>query len=133
MEAALGSHSYGQLSYHLIIVTKYRRPALKGLSDEVKLVLNEIAIENRMRMHAIEVASDHVHMFISVKYTQPLPEAVQRLKGKSSYILFKSHPEIKRMLWGGHLWGRQKFIRSVGSVTEEAIRRYIADSKTHDL
>ena len=53
MEAALGSHSYGQLSYHLIIVTKYRRPALKGLEPEVKLILNEIAIENSMSMHAI--------------------------------------------------------------------------------
>jgi len=71
-------------------------------------------------------------MFISIKYTQPLPTAVQRLKGKSSYILIKSHPEIKRMLWGGHLWGRQKFIRSVGSVSESTIRRYIEDSKHHD-
>lgn len=133
MEAALGSRKYGQLSYHVIIITKYRKPVLKDLADEVKLVLNEIAIEHEMKLYAIEASSNHVHMFISIKYTLSLPKAMNYLKGKSAYLLFKSHPEIRKILRKGHLWSRGGFIRSVGSVTEESIRRYIEDSKVHDL
>lgn len=133
MEAALGSHKYGQLSYHVIIITKYRKPVLKGLESEVMLVLNHIALENSMRMLCIEVAKDHVHMFISVCRIEDTSKIFPYLKGKSAYLLFKSHPELRKELRKGHLWSRGGFIRSVGSVTEESIRRYIEDSKEHDL
>ena len=133
MEAALGSHKYGQLSYHVIIITKYRRPALKGLESEVRLVLSHIALENSMRMFSIEVASDHVHMFIGIKRIEDTSKIFPYFKGKSAYLLFKSHPELRRELRKGHLWSRGGFIRSVGSVTEESIRKYIEDSKHHDL
>lgn len=133
MEAALGSHKYGQLSYHVIIITKYRKPVLKGLESEVMLVLNHIALENSMRMLSMEVASDHVHMFISIQRIEHTAKIFPYLKGKSAYLLFKSHPELRKELRKGHLWSRGGFIRSVGSVTEESIRRYIEDSKLHDL
>jgi len=124
MEASLSSYIYGQLSYHLIFVTKYRRQVLK-FKGEVKLVLDEITLEHKMKIYAIEVLEEHVRLFISIHYTMSISTAIQLLKGKSAYLIFKSHPEIKQQLWGGHLWSRGKFIRSVGSVTEEAIRRYI--------
>ena len=103
MEAALGGHGCGQLSYHLIIITKCRRPALKGFTDELKLILNEIAIEHKMKLYAIEVASDHIHMFISIRHTMALSYAIQMLKGKSAYLMFKAHPEIKQQFRTGHL------------------------------
>jgi len=129
MELESFSHSYGQLAYHVVLVTKYRRQVLK-FKDEVKLILNEIAIENGMKLYAIEVQPDHVHIFVSIKPSMPISLALKFLKGKSSRILFKVHPEIKQQLWGGHLWSRGTFIRSVGSVTAESIERYIYESQS---
>ena len=123
------SHVYGQLAYHIVLVTKYRRQVLE-FKDEVKLVLNEIAIEHQMKVHAIEVLEEHVHLFISMKPTLPISIALKFLKGKSARILFKSNPEIRQQLWGGHLWSRGTFIRSVGSVTAESIERYIRESQS---
>jgi len=85
-----------------------------------------------MKIYAMEVASDHVHMFISIRHTMALSYAMQLLKGKSAYLMFKAHPEIKHQFRTGQLWSKAKFIRSVGSVTEEYIRRYIEYSKSHD-
>jgi REP element-mobilizing transposase RayT len=33
-------------------------------------------------------------------------------------------------LWGGHLWSRGKFFRSVGAVTTEKVEYYIKESQT---
>ncbi|MDI6806833.1 MAG: IS200/IS605 family transposase [Candidatus Aenigmarchaeota archaeon] len=131
MELQSFSHSYGQLAYHVVLVTKYRRQVLsKDKHDVVKLIFNEIAIKHAMKLHAIEVLEEHVHIFITIPPTLCLSKAMQLLKGISSRILFKAFPEIKQKLWGGHLWSKGKFFRSVGSVTAEAIQHYIRETQS---
>jgi putative transposase len=130
MELESFSHSYGQLAYHVVLVTKYRRQVLKDKQDIVKLIFNEIAIQHGWKLYATEVLPDHVHLFLSTKPTVSPSQLFQFLKGTSSRILFKAFPEIKEQLWGGHLWSRGKFIRSVGSVTAESIEHYIRESQS---
>lgn len=50
---------------------------------------------------------------------------LKALKGVSARLLFKSHPEIKQSLWGGHLWNPSYFVATVSEKTEEEIRQYI--------
>lgn len=130
MELESFSHAYGQLAYHIVLVTKYRRQVLGAdKKDIVKLAFNEIALKHKMKLYAIEVLSDHVHLFISAKPTLSPSKLLQLLKGTSARFLFQAFPEIKKFLWKVHLWSRGKFIRSVGSVTAEAIQHYIQESQ----
>jgi putative transposase len=39
-------------------------------------------------------------------------------------------PEIKQKLWKGHLWNSSFYIETVGSVSEEAVKKYIERQKT---
>ena len=55
------------------------------------------------------------HMVWSVKY----------LKGISGRKLFERFPEIRNQLWKGELWNHSYYVETVGSVSEENIRRYI--------
>ena len=55
------------------------------------------------------------HMVWSVKY----------LKGISGRKLFERFPEIRNQLWKGELWNHSCYAETVGSVSEENIRRYI--------
>ena len=55
------------------------------------------------------------HMVWSVKY----------LKGISGRKLFECFPEIRNQLWKGELWNYSYYVETVGSVSEENIRRYI--------
>ena len=38
---------------------------------------------------------------------------------------FRTFPEIRNQLWEGELWNHFYYVETVGSVSEENIRRYI--------
>ena len=129
------SHCYGQLNYHIVLVTKYRRRIF--ITDYMKSVLEvvfrDIAKNKGYVIQAIRILEEHVHMFLSVKPSQSLPDVFRNLKGISARIMFQLFPEIKQKLWAGHLWSRGKFIRSAGAVTSETIERYIEESQDKHL
>nr|WP_243873547.1 IS200/IS605 family transposase [Blautia wexlerae] len=47
------------------------------------------------------------------------------MKGISGRKLFERFPEIRNQLWKGELWNHSYYVETVGSVSEENIRRYI--------
>jgi putative transposase len=93
-------------NYHLIWAIKYRRKVLVG-SVEVRLVevLKMIAENHSYQLLAARVHDgDHVHLFVSVPPKVCIPEMVRVFKCVSAQLLFNEFPQIKRQLWGGHLW-----------------------------
>ena len=129
------SHCYGQLNYHVVLVTKYRRRIFitNHIRSVLEVVFMDIAKSKGYVIHAIRILEEHVHMFLSVKPNNSISEIFQNLKGISARIMFQLFPEIKQKLWAGHLWSRGKFIRSAGAVTSETIERYIRESQDKHL
>jgi len=116
-----------QANYHLIWVTKYRRKVLMG-SVEIRLeeVLKMIADNHGYQLLTARVHhGDNVHVFVSAKPKVCIPGIVSVLKSNSARLLFEEFPQIKLRFWGGHLWSRGKFYRSIGQVNAETIKRYI--------
>ena len=128
--------SVGQCAYHLVLVPKYRH---KVFADEqvkktCEIVLCDVAKQLNCLPQAIEVMEDHVHLFLDMDYRQSLPKVFHRLKGTTSRILLMYFPELKRKyFWGGNLWSKGKFFRSVGCVTDETVKRYIEQSQHNDF
>jgi putative transposase len=135
MQLASFSHGYGQLAYHIVLVTKYRRKMFGAelLAKRVDTTLREIANRYKMQIHALKVLEDHVHIFINFKPSMSLSAVFQYLKGISSYEIFKDFPWLKAKFRTGHMWSRGKFFRTVGSVTAEAIEHYINESQKKHL
>ena len=74
----------------------------------------------------MEVANDHVHLFLSFPPRYSISKAVGILKSISASRVFQEHPEVKRELWGGERWEDGYFAGTVGDkVTAEIIKRYI--------
>ena len=71
------------------------------------------------------VASDHVHLLVSVPPNQSVSDLMQRLKGRSSRKLLQEFTELSRQFWGRHMWARGYFAASSGNVTDEIIKQYI--------
>jgi len=69
-----------------------------------------------------------VHCFVKIPPTMCISKALNLLKGYSSYKLFQKHKWLRRYFRKGHFWSPGKFFRSVGNVTAEAIKNYIAQS-----
>lgn len=75
---------------------------------------------------------DHVHLFISVPPAQAVATAVKLVKGTSARMLFARFPQIKRELWGGHLWNPSYYVGTAGQVNSETIQKYIERQKEKD-
>jgi putative transposase len=54
-----------------------------------------------------------------------LSKVVQRIKGKTAYLMFREFPTLKNRLWGGHLWSPSKYVVTVGGATIETVKKYI--------
>jgi putative transposase len=119
------------VNYHIVWSVKYRRPVLTvKIDDYLKKILYETADEKGFVLHALEVMPDHVHVFASAHPKLSASYIVKMLKGISGRKLFMEFPEIKQKLWKGHLWNSSFYIETVGSVSEEAVKKYIERQKT---
>lgn len=120
------AHSVYDLKYHVVWVTKYRKPILRG---EVALRTRELIRQTCATLEVYivsgHVSADHVHLLLSVPPHLAVSQLVQRLKGRSSRRLLEEFSELKRQYWGDHRWARGYFAVTTGNVTDEIIRQYI--------
>ena len=72
-----------------------------------------------------KIASNHVHIYVSVPPYQSISKLVQYLKEKSSRKIQQEFPELRRKYWKKHLWAVGYFVRTTGNVTEQTIKNYI--------
>lgn len=119
------------IQYHIVWCTKYRKPVfVNGLENETAGYLKETAESLEMDILAMEVMPDHVHLLVDARPQLRPSDAVKILKGNTARWLFLQHPELKRSLWGGHLWNPSYFIASVSDRSRAQVERYIAEQKT---
>jgi len=75
-------------------------------------------------------------LFVSIPPKFSVSDTVQYFKGYSARKIFLEFPWLKQFelgekrFWGGHLWSRGYFFRSVGSTTDKAVEFYVKSVKT---
>ena len=121
------SHTVYETKYHLVWAPKYRKWILRGdIQMRVEELFREIAENHEIEIDTLEVAEDHVHLFVSFPPRMSISSVVGKLKSISAREVFRKHPEVKKELWGGHFWQTGYFVRTSGDqVTAEIIRNYI--------
>jgi len=72
------------------------------------------------------VASDHVHLFVSIPPQVTISRLVQWSKGETSHKLPGEFAHLRKAFWGQHLWARGYSCCISGNVTDEVIAEYIA-------
>ena len=115
------------INYHIVWCTKYRRKVLTpAIETRLQEILDGIGKEKGFAVVMAEVGeSDHIHCFVSAPPKLSVTDIVRYLKGISGRYLFMEFPEIKEKLWRGHLWNDSYFVETIGSTSEENIRKYI--------
>jgi putative transposase len=114
------------IQYHLVWCVKYRHDVLVDRMEfDTKLIIQDIADKHEIKIVDMETDKDHIHVLIECKPQHYIPNIVKAFKGVSARRLFKLHPELRKRLWGGHLWNPSYFIATISENTEEQIRRYI--------
>ena len=61
------SHTVYDIKYHLVWITKYRKPVLRGaIAERVRDLIREICKARDVEILKGHVSADHVHIFVSV-------------------------------------------------------------------
>ena len=120
------SHTTYDLKYHLVWITKYRKPLLRGpVAERTRELIREICRSHDVEILKGHVSKDHVHLFVSVPPQLSVSGLMKSLKGKSSRRLMQENASIRKQCWGQHVWARGYFAASSGNVTDEVIMKYI--------
>jgi putative transposase len=134
MRLIKSAHTIYQTQYHIVIVTRFRRPWINaGVAAFLKLKLKEIT-EYFPDWEYVEIGTDidhmHLHMVIPPKYA--VSKVVETIKSNTSTALKQKFDFLKKVYWRGTgIWSVGFFVSTVGA-DEATIRRYVAEQGKED-
>ena len=113
----------------MVFPVKYRR---KAISDEVEQTIIEVGkgISERYEIYFVEIGADenHIHFLIQSVPKISVEVIVRTVKSIMAKEIFKIHPEVKRILWGGNFWTSGYYANTVGQYgNEEVIKKYLRE------
>ena len=122
------SHCTYDIKYHIVWITKYRKPVIIGqIAYRTREIIRMVCETNEVQIIAGHVGKDHIHLLVSVPPHISASKLVQYIKGSTSRKLQMEYKELNKQFWGQHLWARGYFVASSGNVTDEIIAQYIKD------
>lgn len=119
-------HSVFKLTYHLVLVVKYRRKVINNqVATRIREIGEYIAPNYNITFLEYNHDSDHVHILFSAHPNSALSKYINAFKSASSRRAKKEFPEIKKYLWKEHFWSRSFCLLSTGGAPIEVIKKYI--------
>ena len=126
MQYDKGKHCVFYHRYHVVWSTKYRFKVLRGdIKLRAREIIRRVCSENEVDIISGVISSDHVHMFISVPPKISISELMRKVKGKSSFLIQREFPALKKRYWGQRFWGRGYFSTTNGAITEDIVLQYL--------
>ena len=97
-----GKHSPFLHRFHLVWITKYRYKVLHGdVWFRVREIIRQVCSENGVEIIKGVLASDHVHMFVSIPPKVLVADLMRKIKGKSSHKVQREFPQLKKRYRAG--------------------------------
>ena len=92
------NHSAYQLNYHFVFIPKYRKSILKdGLAESLNEIIREICKHYGFEIYALEIRSDHLHIFLSAPPKWSPLKICRTIKSISARKIFqKKTPSTKK-------------------------------------
>lgn len=125
-----GSHTKTRLTVHLVWITKYRYSVLQGDIQERcrRLIIQDCDSLDIVILEGV-VSKNHIHLHIEYPPKLSISSIAKQLKGRSSRLLQKEYPSLKKKYWGQHFWARGYGAFSTGNITDKMVKDYIDNHK----
>ena len=119
------------IQYHIVWCVKYRHKIITPtIEKSLIVILQKIASDNKFSIIEFNSDLDHIHLLIDCSPQHYIPNIIKALKGVSARLIMLEYGnELRKKLWGGHLWNPSYFIATVSENTEEQIKNYIKNQK----
>lgn len=120
-------HSVFKLTYHLVLVIKYRR---KVINDQIATRIREIGeyIAPNYNTTFLEFNHnrDHVHILLSAHPQSALSKYINAFKSASSRLIKKEFPEIRKYLWKEYFLSRSFCLLTTGGAPIDVIKNILS-------
>ncbi|CAI50046.1 IS200-type transposase ISNph6 [Natronomonas pharaonis DSM 2160] len=124
------AHSVSSCKYHFVWCRKYRHQILNAVEDDVRELFDETADHFGHEILALEIADDHVHLFVQTDSKYSPANIARQFKSYSGKHLLERYPEIRESyFWGGGFWKVGYYVGTTGAVSEEVVERYIEETE----
>ena len=125
-----GRHCVFTLHVYLVFVTKYRYGVLTPQAlESLKEIFEAVCRDFEAELVETNGEEDHVHLLVHYPPKVPVSKLVNSLKGVSSRLLKKKHPELEKKYWKGKLWSPSYFAGSCGGAPISVIRQYVEQQR----
>ncbi|MGC8790524.1 MAG: IS200/IS605 family transposase [Desulfurella sp.] len=132
MNLSSNRHAVFKLTYHLVVVTKYRHKVINGkINERLKTITKDI-FENKWhcKLIAVETETDHIHIAFEGYPHLQLSKLVNNFKTVSSRLIRKEFSDyLKQFYWKPFFWSPSYCILSTGGAPIDIIRQYIENQK----
>ena len=120
-------HSCFLLTYHLVLVTKFRNPVLQGnVRESVFSTIRDILTERDCGIMEMNGEADHIHVLFEAGPEVSLMELVNVIKTKTARFARRDFPdEVQKYYWKQYFWTDSYFVMTVGSNTIDVVTEYI--------
>ena len=126
MENRKSSHTTTNIMVHIVWITKYRYPVLKGdIKKRCHQLIIQICDSMDIRIIGGVVSREHIHLHIEYAPKLSIFDIVKRLKGRTSNKIQMEFPQLKKRYWGKHLWAIGYGAWSTGNITKEILAEYL--------
>ena len=135
MDYSKKAHSVYLLTYHIVFVTKYRRPVITDeIGDFMKELCAFICKEHNGELISCETDTDHIHLLVSMPPGERPSDLIRVLKTQTSkkvHMNPKYDSYVKKYLYGDiSLWSPSYFIATTGGVVLEKIKEYVESQRS---
>ena len=92
---------------------------------DLEAIFQDIARDFETELIEMNGETEHVHLLLNYPPKVSISKLVNSLKGVSSRLIRKQHPEIATYYWKGGLWSPSYFASSCGGAPLSIIQQYI--------
>ena len=119
-------HSVYKLTYHLVLVIKYRRKVIdEDIFDSLMVIFSDIGDNYDVEIIESNWDVDHIHVLFEATPSTNLVKFINAYKSASSRTIKRDYPKIKKFLWKSAFWKTGYFITTSGGANIETIKKYI--------
>ena len=124
------SHTKWNCKYHIVLVPKYRRKVIYGkLRKDIGKILRMLCDYKHVEIIEAHAMPDHIHMLVDCRPQFYISDMIKIMKGNLARQMFLAHPELKKELWGGHLWNPSYCAITVSDRSRDQVLAYIEGQK----
>jgi putative transposase len=124
------NHYKGELNYHIIFSTKFRRKCLAQIEDELYEAFMYCESKSHFKIKKMKHDKDHIHLLVNIAPIYSLGQTISRMKQMTTSFLYRNETTrnwLRNFYWGKRLtiWTHGYYASTVGKVNEKTIYDYI--------